>query len=60
MHQARQQVVAASLLTQALVQFEPKVLGYLRFLQESKLVFDCLEGIVSTSQDSSRAFLLNM
>ena len=39
------------------VQFEPKVLGYLRFLQESKQVFDCIEGIVAESQDPSCAHL---
>ena len=37
------------------LQFEPKVLGYLRFLQESKLVFDCLEEVVAKSGDPSCA-----
>jgi hypothetical protein len=45
----------AFFLKPKVLQFEPKVLGYLRFLQESKLVFDCLEGIVAGSDDPSCA-----
>jgi hypothetical protein len=33
---------------------DPTLLGYLRYLQECKLVFDCLEGLVATCADDSQ------
>jgi hypothetical protein len=37
------------------MQPEPTLSGYLRFLQESKLVFDCYETIIGESEDPQRA-----
>lgn len=40
-----------------IMQPEPTLVGYLRFLQESKIVWDCLEDIIATSDDPNCVFL---